>query len=115
MKINNKVRFLRKEHGWTQEYMAEKLSMTPNSYSNLERGVTDIRNSHLERIAKIFGIDLLDLYNFGEQVNNSRMEDKQAIQKLIFSQEATSSELQKMQQLIQEQNKAIFYLKELLS
>ncbi len=116
MKINDKVRFMRKERGWTQEFMAEKLEMTPNSYSNIERGITDIQNSRLEQIAKVFDTDLLDLYNYGEKGGNCLAGDNNQnnIQNLIFSQEATTSELQKMQILVQQQTKEIGYLKEII-
>ena len=115
MKINDKVRFMRKERGWTQEFMAEKLEMTPNSYSNIERGVTDIQNSRLEQIAKVFDTDLIDLYNYGERgINCLAGDNNQNIQNLIFSQEATTSELQKMQILVQQQTKEIGYLKEII-
>jgi len=115
MKINDKVRFMRKERGWTQEFMAEKLEMTPNSYSNIERGITDIQNSRLEQIAKVFDTDLLDLYNYGERgINCLAGDNNQNIQNLIFSQEATTSELQKMQILVQQQTKEIGYLKEII-
>jgi len=116
MKINDKVRFMRKERNWTQEAMAEKLGITVNSYSNIERGITDIQNSRLEQIANIFEIDLLDLYNFAEKAVNCSMGDNnnQNIQNLIFSQEATTFELQKMQLLVQQQTKEISYLKEII-
>ena len=115
MKINDKIRFMRKERNWTQEFMAEKLEMTVNSYSNIERGVTDIKNSRLEEIAKIFDTGLLDLYNYGEKEVNCLVGDNnQNIQNLIFSQEATTSELQKMQLLVQQQTKEISYLKEII-
>ena len=114
MKINDKVRFMRKERGWAQEFMAEKLDMTPNSYSNIERGITDIQNSRLEQIAKVFGVDLLDLYNFGEKSIYLVGDNNQNIQNLVFSQEATTSELQKMRFVIEQQTKEISYLKEII-
>ena len=115
MKINDKIRFIRKERNWTQEFMAEKLDMTVNSYSNIERGVTDIKNSRLEEIAKIFDTGLLDLYNYGEkEVNCLAGDNNQNIQNLIFSQEATAYEIQKMRLMVEQQTKEISYLKEII-
>lgn len=39
MKVNEKIRLMREMNYWTQEDMAEKMSMSLNSYSKLERGV----------------------------------------------------------------------------
>ena len=115
MKINDKIRFMRKERNWTQEFMAEKLEMTVNSYSNIERGVTDIKNSRLEEIAEIFNTGLLDLYNYGEKGVSCQMGDNnQNIQSLIFSQEATANEVQKMHLMVEQQTKEISYLKEII-
>lgn len=66
MKINEKVRYLREANNWSQEEMAHKLSMSTNGYSKIERGETQLNFAKLEVIARVFGIDVLELMATGE-------------------------------------------------
>lgn len=68
MKVHEKIKFMRESKGWTQEEMADKLELSVNGYANIERGETDVQISRLEKIAEIFGIELLELFSFGEQM-----------------------------------------------
>jgi transcriptional regulator with XRE-family HTH domain len=67
MKIHEKIKFLRKSKGWTQEEMADKLNLSVNGYAKIEQGKTDLQVSRMEQIANAFGIELLELLNFGEK------------------------------------------------
>ena len=67
MKVHEKFRIMRQRKGWSQEEMAEKLYMSVNGYANIERGETDVKISRLEQIARVFEMDLLELFNFGEK------------------------------------------------
>ncbi len=75
MQLNEKIRTVRESRNWSQEEMAEKLDMSTNGYSRIERGETKPTVQKLEKIAEIFGMDLIDLlsvsgkgvfYVFGE-------------------------------------------------
>lgn len=67
MKLHEKIRFMRQLQGWSQEDMADKLEMSVSGYAHIERGETDVQVSKLEKIAKAFGVDLLELLTFGEK------------------------------------------------
>lgn len=67
MKVQEKIRTLRTNKGWTQENMAEMLGLSINGYSNIERGETDLTLQRLEQIAKLFEMSYLDLLNNGEK------------------------------------------------
>jgi len=67
MKLHEKIRFMRQLQGWSQEDMADKLEMSVSGYAHIERGETDVQLSKLEKIAKAFGVDLLELLTFGEK------------------------------------------------
>ena len=117
MNVNDKIRFMRRLKGWSQEEMAEKLEMSPNGYANIERGETDVQISRLEQIAKIFGMDLTELMSFGERNilyffgdNNQHV-----LQALNASPETLMMELQKRQVLLEQKDKEIQYLKEIIS
>lgn len=118
MNVSDKIRFMRQLKGWSQEQMAEKLEMSPNGYANIERGETDVRLSRLEQIAEIFGIGLTELMSFGERSILYYCGDNNTInnlQTLNASPETLLMELQKHQILLQEKDKEIKYLKEIIS
>lgn len=66
MKINEKIRTLRENKHWSQEELAEKLNMSLNGYAKIERGENNLTIQKLEKIAQVFGIDILELMSFGE-------------------------------------------------
>jgi transcriptional regulator with XRE-family HTH domain len=54
MLINEKIRFMRQQKGWSQEEIADRLNMSPNGYGNIERGYTNINMTKLNEIAELF-------------------------------------------------------------
>ncbi len=118
MNVSDKIRFMRQLKGWSQEEMAEKLEMSPNGYANIERGETDVRFSRLEQIADVFGTNLTDLMSFGERSilyycgDNNTITNQQTLNTLP---ESLTIELQKHQILLEQKDKEIQYLKEIIS
>lgn len=66
-KVNETVKVMREMNQFTQEEMAEKLGMSVNGYSKLERGISKISLEKLEQIANIFNINVSDLYSATEK------------------------------------------------
>ena len=58
MKLNEKLRQLRETNHWSQEEMAERMSMSPSGYAKIERGETKLNIEKLQTIAQIFNIDI---------------------------------------------------------
>lgn len=75
MKINEKIKQLREAHQWTQEEMAQKLSMTIKGYAKIERGETISNLPRFEQIAEVFNMDICELLSYGEEgkvyINNT--------------------------------------------
>jgi transcriptional regulator with XRE-family HTH domain len=67
MEVHEKIRFLRESKDWSQEDMAEKLSMSVSGYSKIERGETKVAVSKLKKIAEIFEVDVIELMSVGEK------------------------------------------------
>lgn len=67
MAVSEKIKFIRQLKGWSQEHMAEMLSMSVNGYGSIERGETNVNLSRLEKIAEIFGIELSQLIGLNEK------------------------------------------------
>jgi transcriptional regulator with XRE-family HTH domain len=59
MTIGNKIRSLRLEKGYSQEYLAEVLEVSQKTYSNIENDKSSIKIDTLIKIAEEFKIDLL--------------------------------------------------------
>ena len=66
MKTGDKLRFLRRLKGYTQETIAGKLNMERRSYANLENNVTKIDMERMSQIAEVYGIGLDELLTFDE-------------------------------------------------
>lgn len=61
MSVNEKIRKIREAKDWSQEQMAEKLNMSLNGYTKIERGESKIYLDKLEQIAQVFDIDVVEL------------------------------------------------------
>jgi transcriptional regulator with XRE-family HTH domain len=67
MKIGDNIKKLRELRNYTQEVMAEKLNISQNAYSKIERGETDVSFSRLVQISQFLEVNLLDLIAFDGQ------------------------------------------------
>lgn len=67
MNIHEKIRTLRELNNWTQEDMAEKMDIAPNTYARFERGETRLDFNKLQQIAMLFHCKLTDLIDQDKQ------------------------------------------------
>lgn len=61
MKINEIIKNLRLKKNWSQREIAEKLNLSVNGYSKIERGETQINTERLEELADIFEVRIEEL------------------------------------------------------
>jgi len=116
--VNDKIRFLRLFKDWSQEEMAKNLHMTTKGYAKIERGEVDITISKLKQISKVLGVELKELvgldeknvFNFIENFHNSIIQSNNS----IFEQTECRHELEKVQLLLEQKDKEIAYLKEII-
>jgi transcriptional regulator with XRE-family HTH domain len=66
MKIGEKIRKIREMKGLSQEYLARQLNITPQAFGKIEREETSLDFKRLEDIAKLLGVNPLDIVNFDE-------------------------------------------------
>jgi transcriptional regulator with XRE-family HTH domain len=57
----DKIKKTRDEKGYTQEFMANRLGISQNSYHKIESGKTKVTVQLLEKVAEIFEVDILKL------------------------------------------------------
>ncbi|OOF47097.1 transcriptional regulator [Rodentibacter trehalosifermentans] len=67
MEVQDTIRTMREMNKLTQEEMAEKLNISVNGYSKIERGITKLSLEKLEQIANIFNINVSELYSAKEK------------------------------------------------
>ena len=58
--IGKKVRQERLKRGWTQEELAEKIDMNSSFVGQVERGLKAASFDTLERLSRIFGMEVVD-------------------------------------------------------
>lgn len=102
MKINEKIKKLRLEKGWSQTQLANKMGIHPQNIGRYERGSFSPSVEALIKFAEVFGVSIDYLVNeelsdtqiivkdkqlqkYIEQVDNLNEEDKNLIKKVIES------------------------------
>ncbi len=128
MELSEKLKAIRKLKNFTQETVAEKLGISTYSYAKIERGETDVKYSRLQKIAKIMGIQLEELFgldvksifnlngnpNHNHNHNHNHNNHTQCDIVNLHSNEQTElqHELEKAQLMIEQRDKEIDYLKQ---
>ena len=67
MQVHENIRAKRRFKGLTQEEMAVKPTMSVNGYSDIERGLSDIKLTRLEQIAELLDVELPELFEDGSK------------------------------------------------
>ena len=114
MKTNEKIRYLRESHQWTQEEMAMKLNMSTQGYAKIERGDTRLNLDRLEQITDVLGVDVLELFSYGEaQFQFANSTNTSSFNNAFFSNANSDMqlEIQRQQLIIAHQAETIENLK----
>lgn len=76
-KILKKIRDIRKMNGFSHEYMAIELGISPSAYNKLERGETVLSLERANNIAVILEVSLADIlgFNFENQFNQTNKDN----------------------------------------
>ena len=116
MEIHEKISAIRHLRGWSQEDMAAKLNMSKNGYAKIERGETDIPLSRLKEVAEILGVKLRDLFDTDEKIFFSSHDHSNQYNYICFltQQIEIKQELEKALLLLEQKDKEINYLKEII-
>lgn len=76
--IGKKVRQLRELKGYSQQYMADKLSVSQRAYSKMETNETRLDWSKITKIAEVLEMDPMDMISFDDNLifNNCNQSGK---------------------------------------
>lgn len=80
MNFGSKIQMLRKNHGLSQERLAEILNINRNYLSRIETGKSEPSLSVLKDIAKYFKVDITTLMDIQANGSNSDEKIKQIIE-----------------------------------
>ena len=103
-----------------QEEMAEKLQMALNGYAKIEQGKVDINLSRLKQISEALGVELAQLVGLNEKnvfnfIENFQHECIfQQSHHNVIEQTTCKHELEKAHLIIEQKDKEIAYLKDII-
>jgi len=60
--VINNIISLRNQRGYSQEYMAQEMNISTQSYGNIERQVTQLSAIHIELIAHVLNVEPYKLW-----------------------------------------------------
>lgn len=85
---------IRKEKGFSQEILAEKIGIEIHNLSKIETGSSFPRIKTLIKIMEILNIEPIELFNFGDDIKNN--EAIASINKLLFQNPQKIEDFQKV-------------------
>ncbi len=123
MHVGDKIRKVRELKGYKQEYVADQLNMSVTAYGNLERGDSSPSYDRLEEIAKVLEVSVVDILSIPDSINihsitNSNnnlgfqptFNDNRTSEKEIDGYKIAIDALQKENEYLKEQNRALMAL-----
>ena len=82
-KIGDYIRTKRKNNGWSQEQLAEKLDVSSKTVSNWENGTfTSIKNENLDKLSNVLNVSIGEIYT-GKDISGLCENDKLRIDQTI--------------------------------
>lgn len=99
--IAEKIRRLRTEKSFSQDYMAEKLGITQQAYSKIENHLSDASITRLIQISEILEVPLYNLLGIktkdGDEIEELSIDERKLYHEMITN----------LQQIIQKQEETI--------
>ena len=81
IQILENIKSIRKDKGYSQEWIATKLNMTQSGFAQIERGERGLLYSTVEQIALLFEMDVCEIVNF-----HRKIEQKPLFREKVFIQ-----------------------------
>ena len=113
MEIGNKIKKVRELRNFTQEYVAQELGITQESYSRIESNKASLTIQRLDKISDILQVNVFDLLSFDEKyVFQESFQNQQHSSNYFGSKEAKKDDL--YERIIEQQKTEIDFLRKLL-
>jgi len=95
MKIGQNIRKVRELKNLTQEYLADKLGLSQNAYSKLERDETEMTLNRLMQLSEVLETNFLDLIGFDADKLFFNQTSHDSSNGIIFTQKIENLKLEK--------------------
>jgi transcriptional regulator with XRE-family HTH domain len=70
-----RIKSLRKSRSWTQEYLAEKMDISPNYLSSIERGQENPTFDMLMKFSDALKVEMWELFDFGHEAGPKELQE----------------------------------------
>lgn len=80
--ISNQIKKLRRQRGWTQAQLADKLNVSTQTVSNWETGLKSPRMGAIEKMATLFNVnesEIISAYPAASTVKTADLDDDDVI------------------------------------
>lgn len=74
--IGQKIKKIREFRGYTQEYLADQLSVSQKTYSQIENNQTKLGVNRLQKIADVLDIGFTDIFSLDDKAIFNHFNDK---------------------------------------
>ena len=74
--LGKRIKELRKASGFTQEKLSELINLEPNHISKIEAGIHFPQPEKLEIIARVFDVQIKDLFNYEHKLPEQILKGK---------------------------------------
>jgi transcriptional regulator with XRE-family HTH domain len=113
MEIGEKVKKVRELRNYTQEYVAQELGITQESYSRIEANKSTLTIQRLDKIAEVLKVNVFDLLSFDEKYIFQESFHNQQHSSNYFG-NASNKKEELYERIIEQQKNEIEFLKSLL-
>jgi len=73
--FGSRIRTLRINKGWTQEFLAEKINITSNYLSSIERGKENPTFDMIVKLSNGIKVEMWELFDFGHEVRQRELRE----------------------------------------
>ena len=113
MTLGEKLKKARINKNFTQEYLAEVLNVSQKTYSNFENDKTKPGFSHVEDIAKVLDVSVLDFLT-GDSITVNQNNNEVAIAQNYGEINTSEKLIEQYEQRLKDKDTEIAYLRKLL-
>jgi len=99
--LGKKIRAMRKDRGWTTSYLAERAGVKQSIISRTENANTSPNYETIEKIAKAFGVPLVEILPVEAHLDSFQSLTNEELQLLELLHTMSTEERQLLMQLLQ--------------
>lgn len=82
MRPSEKLKKIRSENDFTQEYLALELDVSQKTYSNMENGISKINLLQIKKIAEVYDVRVLELIKELFSIDDQLVVDEEKFEEL---------------------------------